>query len=193
MAELQREEAPIRDAETRQIVVASLLYPVAPSYLEWADSLWQPALRESLASQPELPDHSHWRWAWKLTEYSEGKLGFAIEHEGKPQALMVVQTSKLARLSSQIGEPLLYIDYLATAPWNDFSLTPTPLYRACGTALWQAAIEYSQKQGWQGRLGLHSLPQAEGYYRKLGILTDLGIDDQYDNLRYFEAEALKTP
>lgn len=186
MAELHREEVLIREAATEQVVTAHLLLPITPNHLEWADSLWQPALRKLLESQPDPPEHAHWRWIGKLTEYSEGKLGFAIEHEGLPQALMIAQIGKQARRASQIEKPLLYIDYLATAPWNDAALTPTPRYRACGAALWRAAIEYSRKQGWEGRIGLHSLPQAEGFYRRLGALTDLGQDADYDNLRYFE-------
>lgn len=48
-----------------------------------------------------------------------------------------------------------------------------------------AAIAVSEDEGFKGRLGLHSLPQADDFYRKIGM-TDLGQDAAYQNLRYFE-------
>ncbi|WP_314964497.1 GNAT family N-acetyltransferase, partial [Bradyrhizobium cosmicum] len=54
-----------------------------------------------------------------------------------------------------------------------------------GSALITAAIALSEDEGFKGRLGLHSLPQADDYYRKIGM-TDLGQDVAYQNLRYFE-------
>ena len=38
-------------------------------------------------------------------------------------------------------------------------------------------------------MALHSLPQAERYYRDVCGMTDLGPDPAYDNLRYFEMTA----
>jgi len=48
-----------------------------------------------------------------------------------------------------------------------------------------AARADSEDEGFKGRLGLHSLPQADNFYRKIGM-TDLGQDASYQNLRYFE-------
>ena len=36
-----------------------------------------------------------------------------------------------------------------------------------------------------GRIGLHSLPQAEKFYRRWGMV-DLGPDKLYEDLHYFE-------
>lgn len=38
--------------------------------------------------------------------------------------------------------------------------------------------------GFGGRIGLHSLPQAETFYRDW--MTDFGRDPQHQGLRYFE-------
>ena len=176
----------LKDERTGQLVIAALQSSLSPSYLEWVDALWQPALETLLESQPELPEYAHWRWAWKLTEYNIDKIGFAVEHEGAPQAVMIAKRGYTARLLGQEDQPLLYIDYLATAPWNNAALTQAPRYRLCGTALWKAAIKYSQEQGWEGRVGLHSLKQAESFYRDVCQMSDLGHDPNYDNLRYFE-------
>lgn len=48
-----------------------------------------------------------------------------------------------------------------------------------------AAIALSYEEGFKGRIGLHSLPQADAFYRRIGM-TDLGPDPACQNLRYFE-------
>jgi hypothetical protein len=54
-----------------------------------------------------------------------------------------------------------------------------------GKVLLQAAIAMSDEEGFKGRIGLHSLPQAETFYSNIGM-TNCGIDVSYENLRYFE-------
>ena len=50
----------------------------------------------------------------------------------------------------------------------------------------RAAIELSKELGFKGRIGLHSLPQANGFYANICGMTDLGADAKYNDLRYFE-------
>ncbi|MDE2362149.1 MAG: hypothetical protein KGM42_05675 [Hyphomicrobiales bacterium] len=52
-------------------------------------------------------------------------------------------------------------------------------------ALLTGAVARSREAGFKGRLGLHSLPQADSFYRRIGMI-DLGLDSAYQNLRYFE-------
>ena len=40
--------------------------------------------------------------------------------------------------------------------------------------------------GLEGRVGLHSLPQAEGFYKTRCKMTDFGKDSGYFDLTYFE-------
>jgi hypothetical protein len=55
-----------------------------------------------------------------------------------------------------------------------------------GSVLLAAAIQLSIDEEFLGRLGLHSLPQADDWYRKCRM-TDLGPDpSEKQNLRYFE-------
>jgi hypothetical protein len=52
------------------------------------------------------------------------------------------------------------------------------------------AIRMSLNCGYGGRIGLHSLPTAEPFYRdKLGM-SDFGPDGNYGQLCYFEFEAI---
>ncbi len=79
------------------------------------------------------------------------------------------------------------MDYLAAAPWN---INSPPHFKRCGTLLIKQAIQESASQGWEGRFALHSLPQAEDFYRKCGMI-DLGTDSTYEDLRYFEMDAVQ--
>ncbi len=87
-----------------------------------------------------------------------------------------------------MGKPLVYVDYIATAPWNLRSLTDTPRYRGVGKVLIEAAITFSRDCGMGGRIGLHALPQAESFYRDTCGMTDLGEDANEYDLRYFEMD-----
>jgi hypothetical protein len=49
----------------------------------------------------------------------------------------------------------------------------------------QFAKMRSEQLGYGGLVGLHSLPGAEMFYRKMGM-NDCDLDEDYDNLRYFE-------
>ena len=50
----------------------------------------------------------------------------------------------------------------------------------------RAAIALSEDLEFYGRIGLHSLPQANGFYANTCGMTDLGADPDYEGLRYFE-------
>ena len=50
----------------------------------------------------------------------------------------------------------------------------------------QAAIALSQELEFKGRIGLHSLPQANSFYANTCGMSDLGMDPDHLGLRYFE-------
>jgi hypothetical protein len=104
------------------------------------------------------------------------------------QGMMILDTTtKRCRIPAQLGLNLVYIEYVETAPWNRKELGFTPQrYRGVGSILIRAAIEHSQQTEFKGRIGLHSLPQADRFYAEKVRMTDMGIDDKYHNLRYFE-------
>jgi len=75
--------------------------------------------------------------------------------------------------------------YLATAPWNLRALIGHPRYAGVGFVFLHAAIQMSIDNGFKGRIGLHSLPQAEAFYEKHGFLC-LGADPEKEGLKYYE-------
>ena len=135
----------------------------------------------------EWPQTSHWNWRDKVEDV-RGILayrGFAISCEDKTQGLMLVRMTDVARLPNQRGKPLIYIDYLESAPWNQGGLVDRPRFGGIGTVMLAAAMRLSLDEGFFGRIGLHSLPQSEEFYKASGMAS-LGADLSKQGLCYFE-------
>lgn len=155
-------------------------------------TLWRPMLEEARrqvaswdeAAQVDAQD-SHWEWVDKAVEAERimGRDTFAVECSGVTQGLMLVDVD-YGRLPDQQGKELVYIELLATAPWNRPKLHRNARYKGVGRVLVGTAISVSFDLGFGGRVGLHSLPQSESWYRTAGF-TDVKFDDA-KNMRYFE-------
>lgn len=155
---------------------------------------WQPALRRgrsrlsswTAAADANVQD-SHWDWVKKAMRATQvlAYETFAVECNGCTQGLMLVDTTKFARLEHQRGKELVYIELVATAPWNRPQLVTQPQYKGVGRVLIGTAISLSYDLEFKGRVGLHSLPQSETWYREHAGFTDLGIDAPKE-MRYFE-------
>lgn len=156
---------------------------------------WQPALFAILQEmdrqgvpRTKWPQSWHWDWEAKSAQVA-GLLafrGFSVVSAGMTQGLMRIDLNKSAREKSQVGKPLVYVDYLEVAPWNRPELGQAPRLKGVGSALISAAVALSDDEGFKGRVGLHSLPQADAFYRDRCGMSDLGPDAAYQNLRYFE-------
>jgi hypothetical protein len=165
-----------------------------PQLAHW-ESLWLPALYEAIlrlraAGVPpqEWPQSAHWNWRAKHEQISQllAHRTFSVMCGGETQGLMAVNLTKAARLDSQKGKPLVYVEYVENAPWNRPELYSPTRYRGVGSILIRAAIQVSIGEEFKGRIGLHSLPQADRFYQRTCGMTDLGPDPAYHNLRYFE-------
>lgn len=164
--------------------------------IDW-QTKWRPALLATLhelnrrgVPPNQWPQSWHWDWQEK-TARVQGLLayrGFTVVAQGETQGLAQVGLTKSAKEGSQIGKPIVYLDYLEVAPWNRPDLGQRPRLQGIGTALLSAAVQLSIDEGFKGRTGLHSLPQAESFYRRWGF-TDLGPDPAYQDLTYFELTA----
>lgn len=139
----------------------------------------------------DVPEHWHWDWRKKSakTDFLAYRC-FGIECDNEMQGLMLVNTINFASRLGQKNKPLVYVDYIEAAPWNMKELTPAPRYSAVGTRLIEAAIRFSLKEEFGGRIGLHSLPQSEQFYEKACRMTRGEIDLRYEDLRWFELTEL---
>ena len=158
---------------------------------EWMPDLFNAIQRLSRAGveRQYWPQSRHWDWRRKVEEL-QGILadpGFSIVCNGMTQGMMIVDTAEhRCRIDSQKRQHLVYVKFVENAPWNRPELFPTPRYRGVGSILIRAAVALSEESEFRGRIGLHSLPQADGFYANTCGMTDLGTDPDYQGLRYFE-------
>jgi hypothetical protein len=131
-----------------------------------------------------------WHWNWKeIASNAEGLLAyryFGVVARNVTQGLMRVDLTKTCRVAAQAGKPLVYVDLVEAAPWNQPNSNDVSRLRGVGTALISAAVELSFQEKLEGRIGLHSLHQADEFYRDKCGMTELGFDHSYGGLRYFE-------
>ena len=187
----------LRDLKSGRNVAAQLIDGISETQLADVENCWTPALLDGLKHlavtgrpKSQWPQSSHWDWRAKVERVRDllAYRGFALECEDHTQGLMQVKTTELCRVATQSGKPLVYIEYLETAPWNQRELVARPRFAGIGTVMLWTAVRLSQEEGFSGRIGLHSLPQADEFYRRCGM-TDLGSDPVYLGLRYFELTA----
>ncbi len=95
----------------------------------WAPYRWE-AIRQFLASGGPLPEHCHWNWASKALRFDRSLHRIlAIElNDGIEGLIWIWLRGYLARLPAALGQPLVYVDYLETAPWNAREYTSTPRF-----------------------------------------------------------------
>ncbi len=123
--------------------------------------------RVELSPISRSPQHRHWSWEKKgaaikgLIAYQ----GYAIEASGVTQGMMIVNLTETCRLPEQDGKPLVYVSFVESAPWNRSQFGQLPIFQGVGSILLTTAINLSHDEGFGGRIGLHSLPQADAFYR----------------------------
>lgn len=188
---------------TRNFEPAVVYQEIDESNLSHFEEQWRPLIRERLASLTTLEEVQtaniqdwHWNWRKKVLK-RKGQLSnesFAVEANGTTQGLLFVKTTAFGRIAEQKGLDLVYLEYVATAPWNRHGFTQTPLYKGVGRILLATAISMSVDLGFRGRVALHSIPQSESWYRDECGMSDLGPDLDADTrgvLRYFEMTAVQ--
>lgn len=184
----------LQDA-TGQWVTADLYEGITDENLQDHAKKWVPLLETRRAEALEarrtgrdapIVEDAHWDWREKA-KHARGLLAYkhvVIEAEGETQGIMQLE---LALHASRIEPPksLTYVTYLSVAPWNRAPLVLNPKFKLVGSILFASAVKISFEEKFQGRVGLHSLPAAAGWYRKKGMQS-FGPDADSQGLEYFE-------
>lgn len=178
----------IAEGSTRKPVEAVLIDGVTQNEALAADAVWMPyltnlmneAVKQGLTPE-ELPEHWHWQWTTKAALLPPDARHFGIECGGQIQGMMIALTiGKHCVHPQQKNLPLVYVDYIAAAPWNlgKFlkKVGEQPRYREVGRVLMTTAITLSRDLGYDGRIGLHSLPQTNSFYENTCGMLPLGED-----------------
>lgn len=175
----------IRLAKPPDAIVTVTIRSLVQDDVEQIDALWQGILRE--LQQPD----SSWDWAYKLRlALSDRRYeAYVIEFNDLVQGVILIETQWHRSWLPQ-RFPLVYIEYLASAPWNRRPVEDPPYLKGVGRALLVLARRRSVELEYGGRVGLHSLPEAEAFYRRYNM-PDYGPDPDKKDLVYFEYGALQ--
>jgi hypothetical protein len=175
---------------------ATIFQGLSPENIEDVELHWRREFRERTKRARKLhlpyrdPDR-HWNWKGKHEERRNDvqQPCYVLEVLGSTEGLIFLQLGEehVCRLNSNAGASLVYVDLLATAPWNRSHPAGRPKrFRGIGSALLAQAVQRSRIAGWAGRIGLHALAGSEAFYRNVG-LTALARDAHKENMLYFEA------
>lgn len=196
--------------EHGQPMLVELYQGVEEQQLQYIENQWMPVLRQ-LQNQAILkvkaksivddndrrnafclaqavvgsPD-GHWDWRNKMREAAnEAYASFYASCGNSVEAVMECRLLHFAREPSQANQPTVYINHVAVAPWNRNEIQNPRRIAKLGDLMIATAVSLSIDEGFGGRIGLHSLAQAEGFYQNCGM-SDLGPDNNYGELCYFE-------
>ncbi len=194
-----RTQVEILKLDPQEVVQAELFDEVTVDHFLETQLEWRPVVLEAAkelqragTAPNEIPGHWHWNWGSKVSELRALAFSFfGIECEGKLQGLMKLDVAtKSGRLPEQKGKPVVYVDYIETAPWNVKvlmkALGKKPQFAAVGTRLIEAAIRKSLDEGFKGRVALHSLPGSERFYLDVCRMTPLERDPSKQDLLWCE-------
>ncbi len=150
------------------------------------DGNWRRPINDVISDPFDEPD-SEWRWR-DLVSRAQNKPFFRARcvksANGDIQAALLLRVDTNSALVDEEGA--IFIDRLATAPWNRSNLTKTPVFRGAGTGLITYAIALSYSLALGGRVNLTAVANA-AFYLRLGF--QFVRNDQYgDALLEISAE-----
>lgn len=172
--------------------VPGVLVSLETRHLEDFEQQWRSVLREFQA------EDKYWDWVYKQRRSSRGNSeAYAIEAEAQTQGMMLLETQQ-HRSWLDRSQRIVYIESMATAPWNRLNIQNPPRLRGVGTAFLRFSRQRSLELGYGGRVGLHALPMAERFYEGQGM-TRCELDaeeylidpDEEEALAYFEYGVLR--
>jgi len=178
-----------------QMVRAELFDDLSEQHITLWQRTWLPAMQEAIprlvaakVPQADWPQDLLWDWR-KKTNWASSLLGmrsFCIVCAGNLEGMMMANLIKTCRLEEQRHKELVYVEFVSTAPWNRAKLLVKPRFHGIGKVFVRVAIELSMHEGFEGRIGLHSLPQANEFYRSRCQMSELAPDPKKEGLVYFE-------
>lgn len=173
------------DRQAQRTTVADFV-PMTEDLLRRANSSWITSFQQRYQAQEQ--DDDAWMWNGNqivdlLTGRAELRLFGLVVNERIMGVLFLQNASQPARIDPSLH--LLYVQYIATAPWNRREKNQAGRLRGVGTSLMAWAKTLSQEAGCGGRLGLHSLRSSDSFYHQMG-LHSFGLDPAHRGMNYFE-------
>lgn len=200
----------LKNLYTRAHEDATLYHAISDQHINHVEEHWKPLLLEHLdvlkkkhkfgttefdrdalfkdQGESNIQD-AFWDWGKKHNVFSKtfGYSGCALLCNGMTQGLGYFDTLEKykSRISTDTVLGVVYVEFIATAPWNRSQIVKQQ-YAGTGLALIHHAINISFEEELNGRIGLHSLPQSNYFYKTKCEMTDFGPDPDKENMHYFE-------
>lgn len=200
---------PLLNLHTGEPEEACLHHSILEQHILDVENSWKPILQEHVFNLKEkhgygsaqfdkqkfsdevcelMIQDAHWDWSEKYDYYSSllGYSSCCLTCDDKIQGIGFFDHSEnfKSKIIKDKTMGIVYVEYIATAPWNRKEIE-SQRYAGIGEVLITYAIEVSFDEGMNGRIGLHSLPQAEKFYKEKCNMEDFGIDKD-KNMKYFE-------
>lgn len=123
--------------------------------------------RQSILESIDCED-GHWDWVNKSIAFTDDSYEwFFLVANSNIQGICVIYHPKDCITG---GRDIFYIEYVSVAPWNRSNLFKERTFGGIGSYLVRCAQRYAVDQlGLSCGFSLHSLPQATGYYGKIGM------------------------
>ena len=132
------------------------------------DNEWWNESLETLSPLEDEPD-SHWKWR-DIISYHQNDPKFMARcirtEDGVIQGALLLR--KKVKSVLEPGEKAVFIDRVATAPWNRDKVAKMPRFRGVGTGFVLYSIVLSYSQGFGGRVNLQAVASEE-FHAKQGF------------------------
>lgn len=153
------------------------LYVDAPDLVDATAKAWQTAYGQ----------RPHFNWP-AVHAFNPGAATIALSTNAGAtiEGLMLIRNRHKVRCPNKVRGPLTYVAYLEIAPWNRPGHANRH-FRGLGSLLLQIASAWSTDTNSGGVIGLHSLPDAEAFYRGLGFQQQDCCNEHHE--LYFELPA----
>jgi HTH-type transcriptional regulator, competence development regulator len=129
----------LKRGDAGELVEASLADEVTDAHISLWDKTWSPMMQAHSANKKlsDKPEDRHWDWREKAGWWRPllGYHSFALLCRNELQGMMLASDFKSARLQTHFGKPVVYIEFLATAPWNRPEFQKPTRYRGVGTVM----------------------------------------------------------
>lgn len=160
------------DCQTKKIEIGTIEPLDRETAKRGIDAAWWDDSLDTLSALGDEPD-SHWEWR-ELVSTFQNKPAFRARcvkcSRGRVHGAMLLRVDAKSALDP--GEKAVFVDRIATAPWNRDRVARSPLLRGSGTGLLVYATALSYSLGFGGRVSLIPIANQNFYANRGFVPTD---------------------
>lgn len=151
--------------------------------LNWIEAQDFPEEEKKRVIKESFGQDNHWDWFRKSYAFmTDDYEWFFLIADNKPQGVCLFYHPKESEFDDK---KIFYIEFIAVAPWNRNIPMKNRTFGGIGTKLISCAWQHATNAlGLADGFSLHSLPQAEKYYERLGMIN-FPVKDK-PGLKYYE-------